>query len=106
LETFNSQPPTQNNNDLPPVTSAVFNNYLYTYGTGFSFDIGAIAKITDDLRAGLTYHSPTWYTLNDELTQSLNTSFTDGERGGVYPNVVNLYDRYNLRTPSKYTGSL
>jgi hypothetical protein len=106
LETFNSQPPTQNNNDLPPVTSAVFNNYLYTYGTGFSFDIGAIAKITDYLRAGLTYHSPTWYTLNDELTQSLNTSFTDGERGGVYPNVVNLYDRYNLRTPSKYTGSL
>lgn len=106
LETFNSQPPTNNDNDLPPVTTALFNNYLYTYGTGFSFDLGAIVKITDDLRAGVTYQSPIWYSLNDELTQSLSTTFTDNKTGGVFPNVVNIYDRYHLKTPSTYTGSL
>lgn len=30
-------------------------------GQGFSFDLGIIGKINDQLRLGLAYHSPTWY---------------------------------------------
>jgi hypothetical protein len=87
-----------------------FNNELHTFGTGFSLQIGAIAKINKELRAGVSYESPTWYELNDELTQSLTA--TSSSTAGVLapdvvnPNVTNVYEPYKLQTPSKYTGSL
>lgn len=83
-----------------------FDNYQYTYGTGFSFNIGAIAKLTQSLRAGLAYESPTWYALNDETSQGISTQIGSSDGQSVYPDVVNVWERYNLRTPSKYTASL
>lgn len=83
-----------------------FDNYLYTYGNGFSFNVGAIAKVTDNFRAGLAYESPTWFTLHDELSQGVATAFTDNTSSVIYPNLVNVYDKYKLKTPSKYTASL
>lgn len=85
-----------------------FNNDLYTYGRGFSLNLGAIAKVTDEFRLGLAYESPTWYTLNEELSQSLvvNNVDVDGPFTRVIdPNVVNIYPSYNVQTPSKWTGS-
>lgn len=84
-----------------------FYNSTYTYGTGFSFNLGAIAQVTDQLRAGISYESPTWYSLKDELAQGLETiEVGKDDPTYLYPQVVNLYDRYRVRTPSKYTGSL
>ncbi|MBB1151198.1 MULTISPECIES: outer membrane protein transport protein [unclassified Myroides] len=84
-----------------------FSNYLYTYGTGFSLNLGVIGQVTDELRAGVAYESPTWYNLHDELTQGLYTTrFNNNEDRAIYPDVVNIYDRYRLKTPAKYTGSL
>ena len=91
------------------VESLQFDNEVYTYGSGFSFNLGAIAKVTDDLRLGLAYESPTWYTLNDELIQRLYTSTTDGStnfNSTIAPNVINIYPTYKIQTPSKWTGSL
>lgn len=86
-----------------------FDNELYTYGTGFSFQLGAIAKITQEVRMGLAYESPTWYHLNDELSQRLLAvrSNTNEElpTDVVDPQIVNIYDAYKLQTPSKLTGS-
>jgi long-subunit fatty acid transport protein len=31
--------------------------------TGFSFQVGAIAKVTNEMRVGLAYESSTWYNL-------------------------------------------
>ncbi|PTT05775.1 transporter, partial [Flavobacterium sp. HMWF030] len=45
------------------ISSIRFNNNLYTYGNGFSFQLGAIAKVTDSFRLGLAYESNTWYDL-------------------------------------------
>ena len=92
------------------VSQVQFDNTLNTYGTGFSFQAGAIAKVTNEFRVGLAYESPTWYTLNDELSQKLTvvssaanaTDVTDV----VDPRVVNIYEAYKLQTPSKMTGSL
>lgn len=91
------------------VTNLRFNNELYTHGTGFSFQIGAIAKVTDAIRLGLAYQSPTWYSLSDELTQSLvavssATGLAD-TNDVVNPDVTNYYEPYKLQTPSKVTGS-
>lgn len=87
-----------------------FNNDLHTNGTGFSFQIGAIAKVTDGLRLGAAYESPTWLNLSDELTQTLSSvrSNTAGELPAdvIDPRITNYYAPYRLQTPSKFTGSL
>ncbi|SHH39255.1 OmpP1/FadL family transporter [Flavobacterium defluvii] len=101
-----------NSNPLEPtptISNLRFNNELYTYGNGFSFQLGAIAKVTEEFRLGLAYESNTWYELYDEVSQSLYT--TRQANGGpelyknVNPDVVNVYDSYSLQTPGKFTFS-
>ncbi|WET01610.1 outer membrane protein transport protein [Flavobacterium sp. YJ01] len=101
-----------NNNPLETyetISNLRFNNELYTYGNGFSFQLGAIGKVTEALRLGLSYESNTWYTLYDEVSQSLftttETSAGDTFDNPVNPNVVNVYDSYTLQTPDKWTLS-
>ncbi|WP_310380162.1 outer membrane protein transport protein [Flavobacterium sp.] len=91
------------------VTSLRFDNDLYTYGSGFSFQVGAIAKVSDEIRLGLAYESSTWYKLNDELTQKL-VAVSSNSTGSLPPDIVdpqitNVYEPYKLQTPSKLTGS-
>ncbi|QGK72633.1 OmpP1/FadL family transporter [Flavobacterium sp. SLB02] len=102
----------KNDNPLQPtetISDLTFNNDLYTYGNGFSFQLGAIAKVTESFRLGLAYESNTWYELYDELSQSLYTT-TDviGGQTKYYndnPNIVNIYESYTLQTPGKTTFS-
>ena len=86
-----------------------FDNELYTYGTGFSFQAGAIVKITNEIRVGLAYESSTWYHLSDEFSQKLVavSSNSSGELSPdvVDPQITNLYQPYKLQTPSKVTGN-
>src|SRR5690606_21892056 len=77
-----------------------------TTGSGFSFQLGAIAKINDALRAGLSYNSPTWYTISEETTQYLGTIRSSNLSQIIDPYVVNVYPDYKLQTPGKVTGSL
>ena len=102
----------RNNNPLSldyTVKNLRFDNNLYTYGTGFSFQIGVIGKITTNTRLGLAYESPTWYNLSDEFSQNL--AAVSANSGGqlpadvVDPQLVNYYAPYKLQTPSKFTGS-
>jgi hypothetical protein len=79
-----------------------FQETLYTTGGGFSFQLGAIARVTPSLRLGFNYNSPTWYYLNDNTTQFISTVRT--ENGGnqtqiVDPLIVNFYPSYKLQTP-------
>lgn len=92
------------------VSRVQFDNDLYTYGTGFSFQLGAIAKLSKELRFGIAFESPTWLRLNDEFTQKLigvsaNTS-EELAPDVVNPNTTNYYEPYKLQTPSKWTGSM
>lgn len=86
-----------------------FDNDLHTSGTGFSFQFGAIAKITNEIRLGFAYESPTWYRLTDELSQRLIS--VSGNSNGELPQdvadpkYINYYEPYKLQTPSKLTGS-
>ncbi|AWK07184.1 transporter [Flavobacterium crocinum] len=90
------------------VSNVRFNNELYTYGNGFSFQLGAIGKVTDALRFGIAYESNTWYELYDELSQSLFTTTettTESFTNNANPNTVNVYQSYTLQTPDKWTFS-
>ncbi|MBF4517996.1 outer membrane protein transport protein [Flavobacterium sp. ANB] len=91
------------------ISDLEFNNELYTYGNGFSFQLGAIAKVTESFRLGLAYESNTWYELYDELSQSLYTTTQAANQpenyANVNPNIVNVYEPYRLQTPGKVTFS-
>src|SRR5690606_11098601 len=85
-----------------------FNNDLTTFGNGFSFGLGAIAKVNESFRVGASYESPKWLRLEDRFTQSI--SFVTVEDGA---NISNFYDphqilvyNYKLQTPARMTGSL
>jgi long-subunit fatty acid transport protein len=98
-----------NNNVSSTVTEVDFENNLLTTGSGFSFQLGGIAKVTEELRVGVSYNSPTWYRISDETSQYLATTRIEGGSDinqVVNPNVINIYEEYKLKTPGKITGSL
>ncbi len=82
-----------------------FENTLSTTGSGFSFQLGGIMKLTPELRAGITYDSPIWYSIEEETTQFIDTNEADADLDFI-GGVVNIYPRYRLQTPAKITGSL
>ncbi|PJJ07155.1 long-subunit fatty acid transport protein [Flavobacterium sp. 1] len=100
-----------NNNSLDSnyeVSSLNFSNNLHTYGSGFSFQAGAIAKLTNEIRLGFAYESPTWYNLKDEFSQRLSTVITNNANSMpkvVDPLTTNYYAPYDLQTPGSLTGS-
>ncbi|MBU2921002.1 outer membrane protein transport protein [Winogradskyella psychrotolerans] len=98
-----------NSNANSTITNVNFENNLRTTGSGFSFQLGTIAKITEAFRVGLSYNSPTWYRVSEETSQYLATTRIEGGvpiNQIVNPNIINIYEDYKLQTPGKLTGSL
>jgi hypothetical protein len=97
-----------NDNTGSIVNRIGFENNLSVLGAGFSAQFGAIAKIADHLRLGVTYDTPTWYEISEETTQYLETRRTvNGASTTVVvdPRIINIYADYNLRTPGKIMAS-
>ena len=94
-----------NNNAGSLVTQIDFGNTLSTRGNGFSFQLGAIAKLTQEFRIGLTYDSPTWYNIEESTTQFIDSNLADPDISFI-SDIINVYPRYKLQTPAKFTGSL
>ena len=86
-----------------------FRNYLYTRGGGLSFQLGMIYKLRN-VRIGVSYESPTWFKIEDELEQEIEVQTIDKITNEIYtdivdPNIINVYE-YNYKAPSKLTLSL
>jgi len=91
------------------ISEILFENQLSTTGSGFSLNLGAIVKPTENVRIGLSYESPTWYRLTDELQQRLSTHSLNNQDNNEYPNSFHdpiTYLPYTIQTPGKWTGSL
>ncbi|MEL7270252.1 MAG: outer membrane protein transport protein [Bacteroidota bacterium] len=91
--------------DDSPVTFTTFDNFLRTDGYGFSFSVGAIAKLNDNIRIGGSYQSPTWYELTDEISQRINSTLAEPDINFINFGLVNLFEEYRIQTPSIITGS-
>src|SRR5690606_9791526 len=96
-----------------PVTDGykelLFTNHTYTYGSGFSFNVGGIFKATEEFRIGASYQSPTWLSLQDEFSQSLQTNIIQDNELNFYnidPAITILYNKYNIKNPGTSTGRL
>lgn len=97
-----------NDNTESLISDVRFENNLRTISNGFSFQLGTIAKLNQNVRVGLTYDSPTWYTISEEGSQRISTvgSDIDGDFNTlVNPRVINVFQDYELRVPGKYSGS-
>lgn len=91
-----------NNSELRNVN---FNEYYNSNGFGFSVQLGTIIKVRN-FRIGLSYQSPTWIDFEEENEQILETKVRSDNQIKTYsidPKTVNIYDKYQLRLPSKST---
>jgi len=95
-----------NSNSGSLINEIEFDNTLSTRGTGFSFQLGGILKLSKEFRVGLTYDSPTWYTIDEETTQYIATAYGSDSPVIINPQIVNIYPSYKLQTPGKFSGSL
>jgi len=98
-----------NSNNGSSVSRIGFENTLSSRGYGFSAQFGAIVKLTNSLRMGLSYDTPTWYNIYEETTQYLAT--TRQENGSsisavVNPAIINIFPRYDFNSPGRFGAGL
>jgi len=96
-------------NSASGLQSVQFDTETHTFGSGYSFSLGAIVKATQGLRLGLAYQSPTWYRLKDEQRQAVYADCPNcGSNNPVVfnPDATMVYLPYTVQTPSKWTGSI
>ncbi len=70
-------------------------------GSGFNFKFGAIAAPVDFMRIGFSFHTPTFYDIDEFYSEDLNYN---GEFAWDFP-IENSYNS-DLQTPLKLQGSL
>lgn len=92
--------------NIPFVNNFQFNEYLTTYGVGHNFKFGAIYKPINELRLGISIHTPTFYRLTDDFSTTMYSDITydDGRDTYQEDSPYNEYD-YNLQTPMRATFS-
>lgn len=103
-----------NDSEEGSINSVRFKNTLTTTGSGLSFQAGAIAKLDNGLRAGISFNSPTWYQIEETTTDYIRTtskgitlSNDDIFKGvTINPDIENVYEAYTLQTQWNTTGSL
>ena len=88
-----------------PIQFSTFENLLRTEGEGFSFSVGAIARLNESIRIGGSYQSPTWYRLRDDTSQRINSDLADDDIDFINFNIINLFEEYRIQIPGKVTGS-
>jgi len=80
-----------------------FEENLYVFGEGISFQLGALMKF-NKLRLGLSYTTPTILEISEENSQYVESEIFEEDLFNTYkidPNTINFYDEYKLILPSK-----
>lgn len=87
-------------------TSEQYQTYLDEYqetrASGFNFKLGMIYRPVKALQLGASFTSPTWYSVDDNYSVSMETRYAQGDY--FPPKAENFPSQYNLRTPLKVSG--
>lgn len=83
-----------------------YSQYYKTQGTGYNFKLGAIYTPIPSIRIGAAIHIPTFYSLEDVYSSSMNTNFDTSYVKANYSSKTPLgrYE-YDFETPFKFIGS-
>jgi long-subunit fatty acid transport protein len=74
-------------------------------GSGIDLKVGAIYKVTDMLRLGASYTSPTWNYMTTSWNTSITTGFNDGSSYTQSAAAIGANDYY-MTAPSRLMGSI
>ena len=84
-------------------------NWLTTNGAGVSAKFGAIYRPMNELRFGLAYHTPTWYSLTEtyeaEIDDDMGMYITDPDYESAVTYSRTFSNDYDLKTPGKIVAS-
>ncbi|MDE6632956.1 MAG: hypothetical protein K2K23_08150, partial [Muribaculaceae bacterium] len=101
-----------NNPEGTENSSAVWTlkNSYNANGTGFNVKVGFIYRPIQELRLGVSFASPTWYSINESYIASTNFNYSVNIPGLQQNNAVTNdgqwgLNSYNFRTPWKLTVS-
>ncbi|WP_196885323.1 OmpP1/FadL family transporter [Aureivirga sp. CE67] len=83
---------------------ATLDEYLEVRSNGIALNFGLIYKPIQSVRLGLSYQTPTWYSVSEAYVKSERRFFSIDETTYVDNFDPNFFD-YDLRTPSKTTAS-
>ncbi len=89
----------------PVFNSMTFTNKHKTTGSGYNFKLGAIIRLTDIIRIGGAFHSPTFYELTDRYNATMRSDLELDYDSRFARSPEGRFD-YELNTPMKLTGSL
>lgn len=97
------------NDTISGFNSFTLNQQLTTRGTGVNIKLGMIYRITDWMRIGAAFHSPTAFSMHDEYINKMTTDFAATKN-----NSANTYDAtspsgtfdYTLVAPPRVIGSV
>lgn len=91
-------------NFIPAFENSVYSSNLSTDGTGFNGKLGLILLPTDQLRISAAVHTPTLYSIDEQLATSFGYFYTDGNneaQGGTNTSPAGQFN-YNLSTPWRF----
>lgn len=92
------------NDDIADFRSFTFTENFQTKGTGYNGKFGLIYRPIDLLRIGVSFHTPTWFTMTDRFQNSMSATYDNGNT--VKAESPNGNYRYKMQTPLKVSGQL
>lgn len=92
------------NDTLSDFKSFTMHDYVKTTGAGVNFKLGMIYKVTDWVRIGMAFHTPTVY----GLTDSYQTTMKSEMKNGATYDASSPYGNYSylLTTPYRFISSI
>lgn len=102
--------PNAPNNNYNPMNSVLLEETLKVTGSGYSATIGAIVRPLDGLQIGLSYNTPTVYTMSDVYTGRIATDWNNFQYDTGNGNITldkfdystdKLLADYKLKTPGR-----
>ncbi len=94
-----------NQDTIPYFDNYVYSTELKTEGAGINFKAGLIYRPADFVRFGLAIHTPTWFSLTDNYSSSIQADLEDGvDRIWDGPEFI-PFD-YSITTPFRAVGSI
>lgn len=91
-------------NQFDSLNQFEFTEYLNTTGRGFNLKFGFIYRPTDFFRIGGAIHTPTWYNMDDNYSNSMAALFDGGYSDRKY-SPDGLFD-YNFTSPFRAMGNM
>lgn len=97
---FDSYTEIAEHSNTATLSDMTYNRNLYLTGAGVNFKLGAIYRPMDWLRFGVSYHSPTWTTINEESDENMTSYYFDSPEGN-YSDTPIMTSKYNTYSPSR-----